>query len=166
MKQHKETVMPVIFSRACEYALRALLEMAQQPGQESWAVQELSARTDTPAPFLAKTFQLLVKGGVLHSVKGRRGGFTFARSPGKISLMEIVDIIDGDALTKNCALGLPACSDVNPCPFHSRWKGIRNTITTALRNGTLLRMAQDNLPAAAKHKSTAAKPRHFSRGSS
>lgn len=156
--------MPVIFSRACEYALRALLEMAQHPEQESWTVPELSARTDTPAPFLAKTFQSLVKGGILYSIKGRRGGFTFARPPGKISLMEIVEIIDGDALTKNCALGLPACSDVNPCPFHFHWKGVRNTITKALRHGTLLRMAQDNLSATGKRK--AAKPHHLDRGSS
>lgn len=142
--------MPVIFSRACEYALRALLEMAHHPHHESWTVQELSARTDTPAPFLAKTFQVLVKGEILHSLKGRGGGFTFARQPGKISIMEIVNLIDGPALTQNCALGLPTCNDVNPCPFHNYWKGIRSAITRALRHETLVRVAQQNILAAAK----------------
>jgi Rrf2 family protein len=138
----KEFSMPVIFSRACEYALRALLEMAHHPEQESWTVQELATRTDTPAPFLAKTFQLLVKGDILSSLKGRRGGFTFARQPNKLSIMEIVNLIDGPMLTQNCALGLSTCSDTNPCPFHPYWKDIRNSITRALQQQTLLRLAQ------------------------
>ena len=129
--------MPVVFSRACEYALRALLAMARHREQESWTVQELASRTDTPAPFLAKTFQSLVKGKILISTQGRHGGFGFARLPGKISFMEVVNIIDGPALTENCALGLPECNDKNPCPFHAQWKGIRADIINALKNQTL-----------------------------
>jgi Rrf2 family protein len=129
--------MPVLFSRACEYAVRALFEMARRPNQESWTIQELASRTDTPAPFLAKTFQSLVKGDILISTKGRRGGFAFARPPQKISLMEIVELIDGPALAHNCALGLPACSNDAPCPFHEHWKTLRDSIALALRHQTL-----------------------------
>lgn len=129
--------MPVVFSRACEYALRALFEMAQHPEQEFWTVQELAKRTDTPAPFLAKTFQALVRGEILNSNKGRKGGFTFARSPKKVFLLEVVNIIDGPALGNDCALGLPSCSDMNPCPFHRYWKEIRAKIIAALRDETL-----------------------------
>lgn len=129
--------MPVLFSRACEYALRALFEMAHHPEQDSWTIQELAQRTDTPAPFLAKTFQTLAKGEILVSTKGRRGGFAFARAPQRIVLLEIVDLIDGPGLSKNCALGLPTCSDDSPCPFHEHWKGIRASIVNALRTETL-----------------------------
>ncbi len=130
--------MPVLFSRACEYALRALFEMARHPEQDFWTVQDLAQRTETPAPFLAKTFQSLVKGEVLISTKGRHGGFTFARRPQRISLMEIVDIIDGPDVSKNCALGLAHCSDDMPCPFHAHWKAIRVSISNVLRNETLV----------------------------
>jgi len=129
--------MPVLFSRACEYALRALFEMARQQEQESWTVQELAQRTHTPAPFLAKTFQSLVKGEILTSTKGRRGGFAFARRPDQIPLMEVVALIDGPALVENCALGLPTCGDRNPCPFHDRWKEIRASIVNLLRSESL-----------------------------
>ncbi len=129
--------MPVLFSRACEYALRALFEMARQEEQESWTVQELAQRTHTPAPFLAKTFQSLVKGDILTSTKGRSGGFAFARRPDQILLMEVVAIIDGPALVENCALGLPTCGDRNPCPFHQNWKEIRTSIVSILRSETL-----------------------------
>lgn len=133
--------MPVVFSRACEYALRALFEMARHPEQESWTVQELAARTDTPAPFLAKTFQALVKGEVLNSTKGRKGGFAFARKPGKVFLMDIVEVIDGSALASDCVLGMPTCGDSNPCPFHQHWKDIRAKILSALRDETLVSSA-------------------------
>ncbi len=129
--------MPVVFSRACEYALRALFEMARHPEQDSWTVQELAARTGTPAPFLAKTFQALVKGKILSSYKGRKGGFTFARGPNRVYLLDIVNIIDGPALETDCALGMPACSDLSPCPFHQHWKDIRRNIIAALREETL-----------------------------
>ncbi len=130
--------MPVLFSRACEYALRALFEMARHPEQEFWVVQDLARRTNAPAPFLAKTFQSLVKGEVLISIKGRRGGFAFARPPQRISLMEIVDLIDGPDVSKNCALGLTTCNDDTPCPFHRHWKSIRASIANALRHETLV----------------------------
>jgi Rrf2 family protein len=130
--------MPVLFSRACEYALRALFEMARHPEQDSWTVQELAQSTDTPAPFLAKTFQSLVKGDILISTKGRHGGFAFARPPQRISLMEIVDLIDGPDVSKNCALGLATCNDDTPCPFHSHWKNIRASISNALLHETLV----------------------------
>ncbi len=99
--------MPVLFSRACEYALRALFEMARHPEQDSWKVQELAQRTDTPAPQ-------------------------------RISLIEIVDLIDGPDVSKNCALGLAHCSDDTPCPFHGHWKSIRASISNTLRHETLV----------------------------
>jgi Rrf2 family protein len=129
--------MSVIFSRACEYALHALIEMARHPEKESWTVQELAKQTNTPAPFLAKTFQTLVKAKILHSTKGRRGGFSFARPANKVFLIDIVNIIDGPTLAKNCALGFPHCSDVRPCPFHNHWAKIRASIIDALNNQSL-----------------------------
>lgn len=131
--------MPVLFSRACEYALRALFEMARHQDQNSWTVQELAQRTHTPAPFLAKTFQSLVKGEILTSTKGRSGGFAFARQPDQILLMDVVALLDGPALVENCALGLPTCGDRNPCPFHNNWKEIRASIMKILRSENLAR---------------------------
>jgi Rrf2 family protein len=129
--------MPVVFSRGCEYAIRALFEMAYHPRQEFWTIQELSMRTNAPAPFLAKTFQSLVKGKVLKSLKGRHGGFAFARPPQEISLMQIVDLIDGPTLTQHCALGFADCRDNRPCPFHENWNVIRQGIVQALHNESL-----------------------------
>ena len=134
--------MSVIFSRACEYALTGLIEMARHPENELWRIQELAEMTNTPAPFLAKTFQLLVKGGILNSSKGRRGGFSFAHSPGKLSLLDIVEIVDGDTIAKECVLGFPECGDKNPCPFHEQWGPIRKRIIDTLGRKTLADLAR------------------------
>jgi Rrf2 family protein len=134
--------MSVIFSRACEYALRGLLEMARRPEKSSWTIPEVAEATDTPAPFLAKTFQLLVKEGVLNSTKGRTGGFSLARPAKQIFLIEIVNIIDGSALTTTCVLGLPECNDANPCPFHVHWKKSRTPLVEALSRQSLAQMTR------------------------
>ncbi len=134
--------MPVLFSRACEYALRGLVEMAKHPDTEYWTVQELAERSNTPAPFLAKTFQILVKQRILTSTKGRRGGFALRRSPDKISILEIVNIIDGPSLMKDCVLGFAECGDEEPCPFHDQWATMRTQLVEALSTQTLQEFAQ------------------------
>lgn len=136
--------MPILFSRACEYALWALAEMARYPGQKFWSVFKLANHLNVPAPFLAKTFQLLVKRGILISSKGRIGGYTFAKSPDKIPLIKVIEAIDDLELVQNCALGLPQCSDTNPCPFHPYWGKAREIIVEALNNETIAQLAQQD----------------------
>jgi Rrf2 family protein len=132
--------MSVIFSRACEYAVRGLVEMARHPEKTSWTIPEVAEQSSTPAPFLAKTFQFLVKGGILNSTKGRQGGFSFARPVDEIFLIEIVQIIDGTTLTHDCALGLPNCNDDQPCPFHLHWKRVRVPLIEALSQESLAQL--------------------------
>ena len=136
--------MSVLFSRGCEYALRGLVEMARRPEKPFWAVHELAELSETPAPFLAKTFQILVKHGILTSTKGRGGGFSFARALKDISLMDIVAVIDGPALAEECALGFDECSERNPCPIHFQWRDIRAQVVKALSAKSLLEFARES----------------------
>jgi len=134
--------MPVIFSRACEYAIQELVEMARHHEKKFWRIQDLAERTNTPAPFLAKTFQTLVREQILSSAKGRGGGFSFAVPTNNISLMDIVKIIDGSSLSQKCALGFPECGDDTPCPIHEQWGPIRDMIIETLSRKTLDKFAQ------------------------
>jgi Rrf2 family protein len=116
--------------------------MARHPEQRHWSIKDLAKRTATPAAFLAKIFQTLVKCGILNSTKGRAGGFSFTRPVNRIFIMEIVESIDGSTLANECALGLATCSDESPCPFHAQWDKIRNTIIHALSTQSLEQFAQ------------------------
>ncbi len=129
--------MSVIFSRACEYAVRGLVEMARHPEQTSWTIPEVAEQSINAGPFFSQDLSITGEGGILNSTKGRQRGFSFARSVDKIFLIEIVQIIDGPTLTHDCALGLPNCNDDNPCPFHVQWKRVRVPLIEALSQESL-----------------------------
>lgn len=137
--------MSVIFSKACEAALRALIEMARQPNQRFWSVLKLAEEVDVLAQYLAKIFQSLAREGILISSRGRWGGFAFAKSPDQIKLINIVETADGLDVTAKCALGLPECSNESPCPFHTQWGQIRELLVEALNSQTIAHLSQNHL---------------------
>src|SRR6059058_2851108 len=109
----------MIFSNATEYAIRGLAELASRAENgQSMLLDQLVTGTDLPRDFLAKVFQKLVKGGILRSAKGRGGGFTLARPAHQITLVQIVEAIEGPQLLDQCVVGLEKCTDTMPCPQH------------------------------------------------
>ena len=85
----------MIFTNPTEYAIRGLAELACRVPTGRILLEKLVEGTDLPRDFLAKLFQKLVKGGILVSAKGRGGGFALARPAHDITLMQIVEIMEG-----------------------------------------------------------------------
>ena len=77
------------------YALRALTELARLGGSAPVPIGELARRRDIPVQFLEHLFALLRRGGLLRSQRGVKGGYTFAREPAQITVLEIVELLDG-----------------------------------------------------------------------
>ena len=127
----------MIFSRACEYGIRAMLYLASQPNRQPMLIRDIAAEIHLPFPFLAKVVQILARHGLVSSQKGRGGGVSLCRAAEAITLLEVVEAIDGLDLTKRCVLGLPACSDAAPCPLHGQWAGIREGIVRMLGEQSL-----------------------------
>jgi Rrf2 family iron-sulfur cluster assembly transcriptional regulator len=124
--------MSLIFSRQCEYALQAVLYLAAKPPGERTSIRELTHRLHIPYHFLAKILQRLQRKGLLSSLKGPSGGFSLRAPAQQITLMQIVEAVDGPGLTSVCVLGFPECSGKNPCSVHDRWAGIREEIRQML----------------------------------
>ena len=133
----------MIFSRQCEYALQAVLYMSTQPKGKYTNINEISDRLDIPMPFLGKTLQLLVKGKLLSSLKGPKGGFKLEKNPGEITLFHVVDVVDGASFMTSCVLGFPECSSKNPCPVHFDWGHLRDRIYHMLAHKTILDFSRD-----------------------
>lgn len=131
----------MLYSRPCEYALRALTYLSSHNQGELSRVHEIAASEDLPAPFLAKLLQQLARTGILTSVKGPKGGFGLARRPEDITLIEVVSAVDGTDSFNRCAVGLSECSDTSPCPLHDTWKPLRTKITDYLSEQTLADLA-------------------------
>lgn len=131
----------MIFSRPCEYAIRALTHMAAAPAEIASAL-EISKAEDVPLPVLSKVLQELVRKGLLESRRGPGGGFRLSRRPELITLRDIVVTIDGLDHFMDCVAGLKVCSEEAPCPLHTTWTGMRTQILTSLETTTLAQMSQ------------------------
>ena len=133
----------MIFSNATEYAIRGLAELACRGGSEGKVVMidQLVSGTDIPRDFLAKIFQKLVRGGVVRSTKGRGGGFALARADHEITLMQIVEAVEGAQAFDGCVVGMEACNDHMPCPQHDLYKPIRQRLKAYVQTTTLADLA-------------------------
>lgn len=130
----------MIYSKPCEYAIRALSYLARTPGGPVQG-RELAREEGLPAPVLSKVLQELVRKGLLESRRGPGGGFRLARRPGLITLRDVVAAIDGLDQFVECAVGLERCSDESHCPLHDTWKGLRTQMMNYFEATTLADMA-------------------------
>lgn len=122
-----------MFSKACEYGIRAMIYIAQQSRQgERIGLKEIAQGIDSPEAFMAKIMQALSRQGLVQSVKGPHGGFYMDSKASKVTLAEVVRAIDGDQLFNGCGLGLHECNEKKPCPIHDEFKLIRNKIKSLL----------------------------------
>lgn len=132
----------MIYSRSAEYAIRAFVHLAQVPDGRFAMVKQIAQQEEIPAHFLAKILQQLARKGLLRSSKGPTGGFSLRIPPEKISLMHIVDALDGRSEYQKCASGLAECNDDMPCGMHESWKSLRSRIIEYLERTTIADVAR------------------------
>ena len=77
------------------YAIRALAELARIGGAGPVPIGELARRRDVPVQFLEQLFAVLRRAGILRSQRGVKGGYAFARDPGEVTVLEVVELLDG-----------------------------------------------------------------------
>jgi Rrf2 family transcriptional regulator, iron-sulfur cluster assembly transcription factor len=99
-----------MFSNSCIYGIRAIIYLAgQSPAENKTGIKKISADLKLPAPFLAKILQQLAKQKILSSSKGPHGGFSILRDPKKITLLDIVNSIDGPYTLNRCIMHNGTC---------------------------------------------------------
>lgn len=132
-----------MFSKTCEYAIRASIFIATQSYQNKRAtIKDIAEKINSPQSFTAKILQILVKNNIVQSLKGIGGGFEIPKDAIKdITLAQIVIAIDGDGIYKNCGLGVNHCSEKHPCPLYKKFLGIRSEIASMLVNTNLEELA-------------------------
>lgn len=113
--------MPALLPQTAEYALRAMAWIALRSPRQPVLARDLSHETSIPAEYLAKILRRLVLAGVLESRKGRGGGFTLSRPPGRIRFRDVLEAVDAFPRDDRCAFGWGACNPSRPCPLHDHW---------------------------------------------
>ena len=110
-----------MLSNTSKYALRAVIYLAlyASPGKKI-GIREISSELGIPTPFLGKIMQVLAKNQVLDSAKGPNGGFCLKKPAMDISLMDIVEIIDGVDVFNTCVIRTEPCNHKEPCSIHEK----------------------------------------------
>lgn len=131
-------------SRESEYGLRAMIYLAQQPPATVLTLNDIAEANDLPVGFLAKTFQKLVRHGLVESFRGRQRGYSLAHEPSQISIRAVLEAIEGADLSQRCLFWGRRCGDNNPCLLHSGWREIKPTVTAFLEATTLAGLADSS----------------------
>lgn len=123
-------------SKLTDYGTVLLTCMARQPAQR-FSAQELAEHTQVAAPTVAKLLKALVRAGLLASQRGSHGGYTLARTPDRISAVDIIDAIEGPVALTECATEHSNCSIEADCAVGHNWQRINAGIRRALEGVTL-----------------------------
>ncbi len=126
-----------MLSAACKDAIRAMVYIVNHQKDDYVSIQEIAKDLNLSFFFLSKILQKLVKAGFLQSHRGPKGGVKLAKNPSEISLLNIVETIDGDSFFSECILGFKECSDIEPCAIHEKWAEKRKEIYEMFKNTNL-----------------------------
>lgn len=134
-----------MFSKACEYGIKASIFIAEQSliGRKV-SLRDIAEAIESPIAYTSKILQRLSKSNIITSEKGPTGGFSIDKGElEKIKLSSIVYAIDGDNIYKGCGLGLKNCNADKPCPVHHRFIVIRDELKNMLETTSLKSLAID-----------------------
>jgi Rrf2 family iron-sulfur cluster assembly transcriptional regulator len=132
----------MFFSRTSQYAIQALIYLAAQPVGRRVLKREIAQNLGVPSAYLAKILQDLSREKLLHSSRGRAGGFSLRPDAEKSSLLDIVLLTEGSRVDRQCLLGLKVCEDKTACPLHRQWKPVKKEIFASLGSVTLIQLAR------------------------
>lgn len=132
-----------MFSKACEYGIRATLYIASQSLKERRVkIGDIVENIGSPEAFTGKILGLLSRNGIVESYTGPNGGFEIKREHlHEITMADIVKAIDGNSFFEGCALGLDYCDENHPCPMHYSVEEIRKEMRDVLRETTAYELA-------------------------
>ncbi len=129
----------MLVTRETDYAVRTVLYLAKN-GSRRVSVTEIAEAMHIPKSFLAKLLQRLVRNHVLQSSRGVNGGFELARKASAISLLDIMEVMQGPAAINVCAIDSGRCRMSSTCTVHPVWVGIRREVEKKLAKTTIAKL--------------------------
>lgn len=138
-----------------EYGLLALIDLASRWGEGPVSAREIAERQSIPPKFLEQLFVSLRKAGLVCAVRGARGGFALDRRPSEISVLEVVEALEGPLKPTLCSAGSP-CSRTQACAAASVWNRATAALKDVFDTTTLAELAGEQATIDAKGTTTIA----------
>ena len=131
-------------TRAADYALRAAIHLAAQPPGSRISRGLLASAVDAPQEVLGKVLQELVKARLVVSHRGAAGGFRLARDGASITVLDIVEAIDGTISLNECLVDGQPCPRSSWCAGHPLWLRAQEAMVAVLRESNIARLAEES----------------------
>ena len=129
-------------TRQADYALRAMVFLSKLEPTQRAATSQIAETKKIPPSFLAKIISQLSIAGLIHTSRGARGGVTLARPANEISILEVVEAIDGPIALNECTVSPEGCPFSGDCPIHGIWCDTQAELVEKLRNTTFDSLAK------------------------
>jgi Rrf2 family protein len=134
-------------TRQADYALRAMLYLAKLNPNERAATSQIAEVQNIPPSFLAKIISQLSIAGLIHTSRGARGGVSLARQPEEVSILDVVEAIDGPIALNECTDDPSTCPFGENCPLRPLWCEAQSELVVRLRNTSFARFVPEVLSA-------------------
>lgn len=132
-------------TRATDYAVRIMIHLATLPEETRLAAPDLARGIGAPESFVSKVLQQLVQRGLVASYRGAGGGFQLAVPPEKISLLEVVEMVEGPLQINLCLPGEASCDRKSWCGAHPVWSQAQDALKKVLASASIAQLARDSL---------------------
>lgn len=119
-----------------DYAVRCILYLSRSTGDAPVMVETIAEEMCIPRSFLAKILQRLAKAEIVQSFRGVKGGFQLKRPPAAISLLDIVEAIEGPIAMNRCTLEPQRCDFSGSCTVHPVWQALQEQVVDYLGKKT------------------------------
>ena len=123
-------------SPAAEFAVRGMAVLAENYGDGPTTLDAICKARDLSKQYLVKIFSMLTRASLVTPLRGKKGGYLLARDPSKITLLEIIEAVEGPLAVNFCQHVPPRC-DESECGLRSVWTDIQEYISERLGKATL-----------------------------
>jgi len=135
-------------TRQADYAVRAVLYLARLGPSEHAATSQVAEEQRIPPSFLAKTIARLSLAGLIHTSRGARGGVTLARDPEEITLLEVIEAIEGPMALHECLGDGGSCTFDEGCPLRPVWCEVQDEFVKRLKGTNFAQLLEQSTAAA------------------
>ncbi len=129
-------------TRKGEYAVRGIIYLARQKKDQKALIAEMAVAIDAPQNFLAKIMQRFSQSGIVQSSRGVGGGFSLAKPSEEITLLDIVESVEGSILVNHCLLRSKTCKNDETCRAHRAWQKVQDQLRATLAGFTVASLAK------------------------
>ena len=131
-------------SRKSDYALRAIVHIATHVEKDRCSINTIAESERIPRDFLAKILKELAHTEILKSYQGVHGGYQLARSAAKISVLDVIEAMDGPLGLNLCVQGEHGCDceEKDKCPMYPFWVKAQKQVRSLLKNQTMAKFTK------------------------